>query len=378
MEHNFSPSALYQGLSNPHFHKSYALQSPPMDVSFDPWSLDIMTQRVTQIFIDIPETEESDPSASTPVPRQTESQPLVTPKLTKEVKQLSKQDPSKNVLRDHGRDNRQGEGLAVHSPVIQRGCPWDTLKDLFTCDLAGPVTLAIHKQDPRKLIAVRSFSRDKADKWLDVLRRTKHPNVVCARQIFKDHGTTYSIFDDLPLTLEHVVACDIFPSELQLASILIQALDGLTHLLECGFEHESLNCSNILLGQDGAIQIGMFNHHLDTSCSRSWTAALEHCTERQPNQSQAKLLRALTKITTLLMQKYLKADSVVGIDSTRWQSDPLEFLSATASVATIQDLREHSLITKHRCAAGTLVGLARLCLITTRTFILKPWSQENK
>lgn len=40
------------------------------------------------------------------------------------------------------------------------------------------------------------------------------------------------------------------------------------------------------------------------------------------------------------MQKYLKADGVVGIDSTRWQSDPLGFLSATASVATIQDLRK--------------------------------------
>lgn len=193
-----------------------------MDASINPWSLGIMSERVTQIYIDIPETEESDPSASTPVPRHTESQPLLTPKLTKGLKQLSKQDPSKNVLRDHGRDNHQGEGLAVHSPVIQRGCPWDTLKDLFTCDLAGPVTLAVHKQNPRKVIAVRSFSRDKADKWLDVLQRTKHPNVICARQIFKDHGTTYSIFDDLPLTLEHVVACDIFPSELQLASILIQ------------------------------------------------------------------------------------------------------------------------------------------------------------
>ncbi|OJJ42064.1 hypothetical protein ASPZODRAFT_162382 [Penicilliopsis zonata CBS 506.65] len=285
---------------------------------------DIMAKRVTQIFTE--EIAGPDPSAPTPEPRQTESQPLGTHKLTKGVKPRSQQDLSKNVLRDHGQDNRRGEGLAVHSLVIQRGCPWDTLKDLFTCDLAGPVSLAIHREDPRKVIAVRSFSRDKADIWLQVLRKTKHPNIISAREIFKDHGTTYFIVDDLPLTLEHVVACDIFPSELQLASILIQI------------------------------------------------AALEHCIERQPNQSQAKPLHALTNITTLLMQKYLKPDGVIGIDSTRWQSDPLGFLSATASVATIQDLRKHSLITKHRCAAGALVGLARLCLITTRTFILKPWS----
>jgi hypothetical protein len=32
---------------------------------------------------------------------------------------------------------------------------------------------------------------------------------------------TYFIIDDLPLTLEHLVTCDVFPSELQLASILI-------------------------------------------------------------------------------------------------------------------------------------------------------------
>lgn len=109
----------------------------------------------------------------------------------------------------------------MDSLIIQRGCPWDILKDLFTCDLAGPVSLAIHKEDPRKVIAVHSFSRDKADIWLQVLWKTKHPNVISAREIFKDHETTYFIVDDLPLTLEHVVACDIFPSELQLASILI-------------------------------------------------------------------------------------------------------------------------------------------------------------
>jgi hypothetical protein len=42
------------------------------------------------------------------------------------------------------------------------------------------------------------------------------------------------------------------------------------------------------------------------------------------------------------MQKYLKPGGVVGIDSTRWQSEPLEFLSATASVATVQGLRKVS------------------------------------
>ena len=181
-----------------------------MDVSSDLPSLDILHIGGSGL------------SAPAPVPRQTESQPLGTHNLKKGVKRRSDQDLSKNVLGDHGRDNRRGEVLVGHSAAIQRGCPWDTLKDLFTCDLAGPLSLAVHKEDPRKVIAVRSFSRDKADIWLQVLRKTKHPNVTSAREIFKDHGMTYFIVDDLPLTLEHVVACDIFPSELQLASILVQ------------------------------------------------------------------------------------------------------------------------------------------------------------
>lgn len=34
----------------------------------------------------------------------------------------------------------------------------------------------------------------------------------------------YVLFEDLPLTLEHLVACDAYPSEIQLASILAQVI----------------------------------------------------------------------------------------------------------------------------------------------------------
>lgn len=77
-------------------------------------------------------------------------------------------------------------------------------------------------------------------------------------------------------------------------------------------------------------------------CLWSCIGALEHCIEREPQQSQTQILRSLANITMFLMQKYLKPDGVIGIDGARWQSDSLEFLSATASVATIQDLRKVS------------------------------------
>ncbi|KAL4936128.1 hypothetical protein BDV06DRAFT_205574 [Aspergillus oleicola] len=324
-----------------------------------------MVRPVTQIYPGSLHTEGAVPPATAPVPAPTKFQGPGNHTLARVLKQSARKELSSTALLDHTQDphqsSRRGEGVTVQLPGIRRGSPWGNLEQLFTCDLAGPVSVALHVESPSKVIAVRALSKAKADTWLQVLQQTQHPNVISAREIFKDHEMTYFIVDDYPLTLEHLVACDIFPSELQLASILVQVLDGLLHLLENNYEHDALNCPNILLGQDGAIQI----------------AALEHCVMREPNQSHTKSLRALANITMLLMQKHLKPDGVIGIDSTCWQSEPLEFLSATASVATVQDLRKHSLLTKHRWSTGTLAGLARLCLLTTRTFITKPWSQEN-
>ncbi|KAL4958853.1 uncharacterized protein BDV14DRAFT_207299 [Aspergillus stella-maris] len=283
-----------------------------------------MARPVTQIYPDLFQTKRAVP----PVPAPTKSQGPRNHRLAKGLEQSARQEPSDEALLDHTQDfpqsSRQGEGVTVQLPGIRRGSPWGILKKLFTCDLAGPVSVTVHAKNPSKVITVRALSNAKADKWLQVLQQTQHPNVISAREIFEDHKMTYFIVDDYPLTLKHLVACDPFPSELQLASILVQ-----------------------------------------------------HCVMREPNQSHTKSLRALANITMLLMQKYLKPDGVIGIDSTRWQSEPLEFLSATGSVATVQDLRKHSLLTKHRWSTGTLAGLARLCLLTTHTFITKPWSQQD-
>lgn len=185
-----------------------------------------MDRPVTQIFADSLQAKRPAPPAPAPVPSPKESQGPINHKLTKGVKQQVRQESSKNALLDRAQDlhqsSRPNEGLAAQSLVIWRGSPWDTLEDLFTCDLAGPVSVAVHDKDPSKVIAVRAFSKREADTWLQVLQPTQHPNIISAREIFKDHGMMYFIVDDLPLTLEHLVACDVFPSELQLASILVQ------------------------------------------------------------------------------------------------------------------------------------------------------------
>lgn len=74
----------------------------------------------------------------------------------------------------------------------------------------------------------------------------------------------------------------------------------------------------------------------------TFIAALEHCVESQPGQSQSESLSALTTLTTLLMQKYVKVDGAIGIDNVDcWPvgSEPVEFLSATTLVVAVEELK---------------------------------------
>ncbi|RAL04899.1 uncharacterized protein BO80DRAFT_318000, partial [Aspergillus ibericus CBS 121593] len=243
--------------------------------------------------------------------------------------------------------------------VLRDESPWDALTPIFTCDLAGSVSIAVHRTRPSRVFAVRAYPERSGDKILKILQKVQHPNVISTKDIYKHGEVLYSVGVDRPLTLDNLVACDRFPSELQLASILAQVLNGISYLLANGWEHQAIEYSNILLGLDGLIEI----------------AALEHCVEHQLDQSQSRSLSALTTVTTLLMQKYVKADGAIGIDNVDcWSigSEPVEFLSATTSVVTIEDLKLHPFIAKSRWSPGELIGLVRLALISTHTFITSP------
>ncbi|GLA56026.1 hypothetical protein AnigIFM63604_003967, partial [Aspergillus niger] len=145
------------------------------------------------------------------------SAPVSAPKNSQSNTQGVKQRTPNRQTSHHVEDTICG------STVVQYACPWDTLKELFTCQLAGPVSVAVHGKNPVEVIAVRAYEQIGAKKWQQVLDRTQHRNVISAKEIFIDHGLTYFIVDDLPLTLDHVVACnDFFPTQLELASMLVQ------------------------------------------------------------------------------------------------------------------------------------------------------------
>ncbi|GLA67631.1 hypothetical protein AtubIFM54640_011314 [Aspergillus tubingensis] len=103
-------------------------------------------------------------------------------------------------------------------PPVMRGPPSDKFIKRFSCRLAGSVTVVERIEDRTKIVHIREFSKfskDKADCWLQVLRSTHHPNITSAIEIYKDHGMTYFVVDDLPLTLENLAACEVLPSELE-------------------------------------------------------------------------------------------------------------------------------------------------------------------
>ncbi|PGG98897.1 hypothetical protein GX51_06544 [Blastomyces parvus] len=243
----------------------------------------------------------------------------------------------------------------VQSLIVRNESPWDTFLKVFNCKLAGTVTIAVHRTRPSRVVAIREYPMEDAERMLQRFRQVQHQNIISARECYSDKEAMYALVDDLPLTLVQLVGCRAYPSESQLASIIGQVLDGLSYLITAGFEHKSLTCSNILLGLDGSVKI----------------AGLEFCVERLPNQTQIESIKALATITMELMQKYDKDDGLIGVDDLdRWPVDSASFgfLSATSSAMSIEVLKEHPLVSKQRPSPGVLVGLARLALISARTF----------
>ena len=69
----------------------------------------------------------------------------------------------------------------------------------------------------------------------------------------------------------------------------------------------------------------------------------ELCVECDPRQSDLTYTRSLPSIVMSLMQKYEKNKGTIGVDDLdRWPvgSDAFEFLSATSSIGSLEDLKE--------------------------------------
>lgn len=104
---------------------------------------------------------------------------------------------------------------------VHRESPWSTFKKVYDCDLAGPVTVIERHSDAMRVQNIRQFPSDHAEAILRVFRELDHDNIVKALEFFEFGDVFYVLTDHYPLTLRHLVACPHFPTERELATILL-------------------------------------------------------------------------------------------------------------------------------------------------------------
>ncbi|KAI2791739.1 hypothetical protein POX_c04616 [Penicillium oxalicum] len=213
------------------------------------------------------------------------------------------------------------------------------------------VIIASRRSNRSRLQAIRQYSESDAKRLIQRFECLDHANVLSARDCYLDGLSLYALVKDLPLTLQHLVSCPrIYPTELELGSIMSQILAGLHCLSTVGLFHESLSCREILLGLDGMVKI----------------ACLEKCIEGSPSESQTRYITALPSIIMSLIQKHEKVKGIVGVDDMhRWPVDSASvgFLSASSLAQSIASLQNHPLVATRRRPAADLVMLARIVFI---------------
>jgi hypothetical protein len=115
-------------------------------------------------------------------------------------------------------------GKSDHQCTGWNESPWIHYSRIFNCDLAGSVSIVTVRSHPSELRAIRTFKKEDSSEILEKLRAIRHENILLAREYFKHEDLVFVVFDDLPVTLDHLVACDYYPRDAQVSSILAQVL----------------------------------------------------------------------------------------------------------------------------------------------------------
>ncbi|KAH6703061.1 kinase-like domain-containing protein [Leptodontidium sp. MPI-SDFR-AT-0119] len=221
--------------------------------------------------------------------------------------------------------------------------PWDHYKQVFELGL-GSFVIVVSRRATHDLFTMKRFQG--ADE-VRMLQSLGHRNLHQMLECFSLEDSYFAVFGYEPISLAHIACSPPFLTELQLAAIVGQILDGLAYLAANGLEPGPYNCSNILLDADGTVK--MSNH--------------ESCKEITPIQD----LKALGYVTMELMQKYLSSSGSMGLEDFRyWPSDgkAVSFLAMTTSATSLEQLLSHPLLD---CdwREGDLKWIVALAAVTT-------------
>lgn len=172
----------------------------------------------------------SQPESPNPVPPATKPEPLQSgEKHSQPTKRdgASLQGPSRKLMKSPLRaltlPTIVDSGESVDKAVdVRKESPWNTFNKVYSCELAGLVTVVEPRCQPSKIFAIRKFPGDAREDIMQILGRVQHDNIISALKCFLTPDCLYVTFEHQPATLDHLVACRKWPSDIQLASIMAQ------------------------------------------------------------------------------------------------------------------------------------------------------------
>jgi hypothetical protein len=146
-----------------------------------------------------------------------------------ELPNKRKQSPSRekpDKALNHGQRSLSGSTKSDACPLLEvkYESPWNSYRKEFGCELAGDAVVVVHRKEPSKVLLLRSYTGVIGDKMQQWFSQLQHPNIMSAKESFIIKNSLYTICEDLPLTLEHLIVCHAYPTEAQLAVILRQVI----------------------------------------------------------------------------------------------------------------------------------------------------------
>lgn len=106
--------------------------------------------------------------------------------------------------------------------ITRQESPWETYKKVYECDLAGTFDVAIRRARPSRLVAIRTIQEGDVDRMLRLIENMQHPNIMSSQECFLHEGSVFILHDDIPVSLDHFVACEAYLNETELAAVLAQ------------------------------------------------------------------------------------------------------------------------------------------------------------
>lgn len=83
-----------------------------------------------------------------------------------------------------------------------------------------------HRSRLARLQAIRRYPARNAERLIARFEHVYHSNILSSREYYLDTSFIYALIEDFPLSLQHLIASTIFPSELELGAILAQVCIG--------------------------------------------------------------------------------------------------------------------------------------------------------